>query len=120
MFYYHWLTKPVTLSVRLASGDTPLNLSQKQPILVVEQDAAGNNVPVVAANLSYTIADPTVATVSTDANGNPFVVAVAVGNTLLTVHDTINNLTGTVTVDVTAVADVPTVLLVTLGPAVAA
>lgn len=101
-----------------------MQTGQKQPVIVTETDANQNNVPVVPANLQYTMADPTIATVGADANGNVFVSAVAVGATILTVSDLVNNLTGTVSVQVTAGSapppvGAPTTLTVTLGPAVA-
>ena len=100
-----------------------MNTTQKQEIMVTEADALGNPVTVNNANLKFELADPTVASISTDASGNSFVVGTTVGATVLTVTDPPNNLTGTVEVTVTAVGvgtDAPTSLAVTLGPAEAA
>lgn len=93
-----------------------MNPNQKQPILVVETDASGNTVPFSSSNLTFVVTDPAVATLSSD---NQFVIGVAPGTTTLTVTDTVNKLTGSVSVVVTAAPDVPTTLTVTLGAAVA-
>jgi Pilus formation protein N terminal region len=110
---------PVSITLTLHNGEKPMNTGQIQIATVTETDAAGLNFAVVPANLTFAIADPTIATVSSNNDGTATVTAVAPGTTTLTATDTVFNLTGSAGISVTqgSTADTPTSLTVTLGPA---
>lgn len=126
--FYRWLRnrlcvphgRPVSLTLTLEERGiplTPFNPTQTILATVTEADAAGVSVAVVPANLNFTISDSAVALFTDNNDGTATIIAVAPGTTNFTATDKVNNLTGSVSVTVTAVvvADKPTTLTITLG-----
>ncbi len=83
----------------------------------VEVDSTGTTVPVVPANLTATIDNTAVATVSSNGDGSFTVSAVSAGTATLTVTDTVNNLSGTGAITVTGGGntDLPVSLSIVFG-----
>jgi len=93
------------------------SVGQKVTATATEADATGINVPVVPANLTWTISDVTIASVVTNADGTATFTALAVGAATVTVTDTAFNLTSTDTLTVTTAVppSVPASIAITFG-----
>lgn len=116
------LQEPDTLSVTLTTGDRPLNLNEQVTAVPIETSSkTGNSFPFKSfADLQFSSADSTIATVIANGDGTATVTPVAVGTTTISCTDTANGLTGSVTATVTAVipppVDAPDTLTLTLSP----
>jgi hypothetical protein len=84
------LHEPDTLNVRLTTGDNPLDLSQQATVLVIESSSkTGNSFPVDPANLQFSSADTSIATVTANGDGTATVTPVAVGSTTISGQATV-------------------------------
>lgn len=90
-------------------------VGQTSVATAAEVDAAGVNVPVIPANLTWTGSEATVATVTGNPDGTASVVAVGPGTITVTVTDTVFNLTTSDTVTVTAPSDPPVSIAISFG-----
>lgn len=89
------------------------------PAYATESNVNGN-VPVVPANLSWTVSDTTIATFVTNADGSVVFTGVANGTVTVTVTDAAFNLVGSDTLDVgtgTSGPGVPTAIQINWGTA---
>ena len=64
----------------------------------VEKNAEGGNVPIVPANIQYSVDDPEVGQLTQNEDGSADVVGIAAGTVTLTVKDTTYNLSNSKTV----------------------
>lgn len=103
--HIHSSFKGVTMPVTLAVGQTVVQT-------ITESNASGN-VPVVAANLSNSSSDPTIASVVNNNDGTFTWTAVGPGTATSSFADTKFNLSGTDTLTVTQQA--PTAIASTFG-----
>jgi len=65
----------------------------------VEVNAEGVNIPIVVANIAWSVDDPTVGQLTTNTDGSAAVLGLKEGTVAVTVKDTVFNLTfsGTIT-----------------------
>lgn len=119
LYLLRLLRRPTAIHSRFEGAyDMPVSLQVGQTVVqtLTETDATGNNVPVVASNLSNASSDPSIASVVDNNDGTFTWTAVAAGTATSSFADTAFNLSGTDTLTVTAAADVPTAIVSTFGP----
>jgi ABC-type amino acid transport substrate-binding protein len=116
-----FFSRPTSISIKFQGATTmPLTfaVNQKSIATATEADASGVNVPVVAGALTWTVSDPTIASVVTNPDGTGTYTAVAVGTATATVTDSANGLTTTDTLTVTAAGapgGTPTSIAISFG-----
>lgn len=129
--FFDWLTAPISL--RLTTGPAvdqttgtptgnlegnPMKDTEKSQIMVTAMDAKGQPT-AVGTDITFTSADTSIASISTDPDGTVWIVAGVPGSTVITgdwPDSPIGDLQGTLAVDVTA-GDAAS-LQISAGPAV--
>jgi hypothetical protein len=110
--------RAVSLTLTLEDEGQPMNTKQIVVATVNETDSLGNNVPVDATKLQFSIDDTTVASVTANGDNTATVTAIAAGKTSLRCVDSSNGLSAEVDIEVSeSTTGKATELTITLGTA---